>query len=110
MELQSYGISVRIAYPPNMQTTGYNEELKRTPKVVDEMMKVSGDTVFSADDVSKAILKGKYSIKSLFSLFNSRNETKQISFTLSRHTSDAFSVVYDKHQSCALFRTYSSGY
>lgn len=58
MEMQAYNISVRIAYPPNMQTRGYEAELLRTPKEVRDMMDAIGDTVFSASDVAKAIFKG----------------------------------------------------
>lgn len=58
MEMQAYNIAVRIAYPPNMQTPGYQIELERTPPEVKDIDKASGDTVFTPGDVARSVLKG----------------------------------------------------
>eukprot|EP00210_Caulerpa_lentillifera_P006547 g6252.t1 len=58
MELKPHGIKVRIAYPPDMDTPGYNAELQLTPPEVLDIMKAAGDSMFKPMDVAKAILKG----------------------------------------------------
>lgn len=58
MELQAFGVKVRIAYPPDMDTPGYRAELQLTPPEVLDIMKASGDSVFQPLEVAKAIIKG----------------------------------------------------
>jgi len=58
MEMQAYDVKVRIAYPPNMSTPGYENELETTPEEVKSMLDASGDTVFAPDIVADAILRG----------------------------------------------------
>jgi len=64
-ELRGFGISVHIAYPPDMDTPGFEEENKTKPK---ETLQVSPPEVYStkacADCIFDGHMRGEYHLSS----------------------------------------------
>ena len=104
MELQPHGVAVRIAYPPNMRTPGYEEELKMTPAEVQDITDASGDTVFAPQDVALSILKGTacHITVTIDAHLYDRDETESIPSALSRSSADAQSIGHGRTEPCSL--------
>jgi 3-dehydrosphinganine reductase len=57
-ELRSDGISVSVVYPPDTDTPGYREEVRRRPEATSRAVGTAG--LLTADTVAQAILAGVY--------------------------------------------------